>query len=78
MRLEHLITKEQRRLRQTLRDFTKKEIIPVAKQLEDDYNLVEKVHQKLVDIGIQASGYPVEYGGGGHFRGLSFYNPHTM
>jgi alkylation response protein AidB-like acyl-CoA dehydrogenase len=65
MHLEHLFTEEHRQLRQTLRDFTKKEIIPITKQLEEDYSLVEKVHQKLVDIGIQASGYPVEYGGGG-------------
>ncbi len=65
MHLEHLLTEEQRQLRQTLRDFTRKEIIPITRQLEEDYSLVEKVHQKLVDMGIQASGYPVEYGGGG-------------
>jgi alkylation response protein AidB-like acyl-CoA dehydrogenase len=65
MHLEHLLTEEHRQLRQTLRDFTKKEIVPVARQLEQDYNLVEKVHQKLVDMGVQASGYPVEYGGSG-------------
>jgi len=65
MHLEHLFTEEHRQLRQTLREFTKKEIIPITRQLEEDYSLVEKVHQKLVDMGIQASGYPVEYGGGG-------------
>ncbi len=65
MHLEHLFTEEQRQLRHTLREFTRREIIPFTKQLEEDYSLVEKVHQKLVDIGIQASMYPVEYGGGG-------------
>jgi alkylation response protein AidB-like acyl-CoA dehydrogenase len=65
MLLEHLFTEEQRQLRQTMRDFAKKEIIPITRQLERDYDLVEKVHQKLVDMGVQASGYPVEYGGGG-------------
>ncbi len=65
MNLEHLLTEEHLQLRQTLRDFTRKEIIPITKQLEEDYSLVERVHQKLVDIGIQASRYPVEYGGGG-------------
>src|SRR4030042_1633903 len=65
MNLEHLLTEEHRQLRQTLRDFTRKEIIPITRQLDEDYSLVEKVHQKLVDIGLQASGYPVEYGGGG-------------
>jgi alkylation response protein AidB-like acyl-CoA dehydrogenase len=65
MNLEHLFTEEQLQLRQTIRDFTKKEIIPITRQLEEDYSLVEKVHQKLVDMGIQSSAYPVEYGGGG-------------
>jgi butyryl-CoA dehydrogenase len=67
MNLEHLLTEENRQIRQTIRDFTRKEIIPIARELESDYSLVEKVHQKLVGMGIQASGYPEEYGGaGGH------------
>ena len=37
MHLEHLLTEENLQLRQTLRDFTKKEIIPIAKELESDY-----------------------------------------
>jgi alkylation response protein AidB-like acyl-CoA dehydrogenase len=64
MNLEHLLTDEDRQIREAVRDLTKKEIIPNAKKLEADYSLVEKVHQKLVDMGIQAAGYPAEYGGG--------------
>jgi len=64
MNLEHILTDEDRQIRETIRDFTKKEIIPNTKKLEADYSLVEEVHQKLVDLGIQASGYPTEYGGG--------------
>src|SRR4030042_1132914 len=71
MNLEHLLTEENRQIRETIREFTKKEIIPNAKKLEADYSLVEEVHQKLVDMGIQSAGYPAEYGGGGH---LSFTN----
>ena len=66
MNLDHLLTEEDRLLRETMRSFTKKEIIPITKRLESDYGLVEEVHQKLVDMGIQASGIPVEYGGGGN------------
>ena len=66
MHLEHLFTEENRQLRETLREFTRKEIIPITKKLESDYGMVEEVHQKLVDLGIQASGYPIEYGGGGN------------
>jgi alkylation response protein AidB-like acyl-CoA dehydrogenase len=65
MNLEHLLTEEQRQMRATLREFTRKEIIPRARDLEADYALVEEIHQKLVDMGIQAAGYPAEYGGGG-------------
>jgi len=64
MNLEHILTDEDRQIRETVREFVKKEIIPNAKKLEADYSLVEKVHQKLVDLGIQALGYPAEYGGG--------------
>src|SRR4030042_3253302 len=64
MNLEHLLTDEDRQIRETIRGFTQKEIIPNAKKLEADYSLVEEVHQKVVDRGIQASGYPAEYGGG--------------
>ena len=71
MNLEHLLTEENRQIRETIREFTKKEIIPIAKKLEADYSMVEAVHQKLVDMGIQAEGYPTEYGGGGN---LSFAN----
>jgi alkylation response protein AidB-like acyl-CoA dehydrogenase len=65
MNLEHLLTEEHHQLRNTIREFTRKEIIPRTRELEEDYSLVEEVHQKLVDMGIQAAGYPREYGGGG-------------
>ena len=66
MNLEHLLTKEGLQIRDSIREFTKKEIIPKTKELEADYGLVEEVHQKLVDMGVQSDGYPAEYGGGGH------------
>ena len=65
MNLEHLLTEEHLQLRSTIREFTQKEIMPRTRELEKDYSLVEEVHQKLVDMGIQAAGYPEEYGGGG-------------
>jgi len=64
MNLESLLTDEDRQIRATIKDFTRKEIIPRTRQLEADYQLVEGVHQKLVDLGIQAAGYPAAYGGG--------------
>ena len=64
MNLEHLLSKEEIQIRDSIREFTKKEIIPRTKELEADYDLVEEVHQKLVDMHVQSDGYPTEYGGG--------------
>ena len=66
MNLEHLLSKEELQIREAIREFTQKEIIPIAKEMESDYSKVEAVHQKLVDLGVQSDGYPEEYGGGGH------------
>ena len=66
MYLEHLLSKEDIQIREAMKDFTQKEIIPRTKELEADYRLVEEIHQKLVDLGGQSDGYPVEYGGGGN------------
>jgi len=65
MNLEHLLSKEDLQIREAIREFTKKEIIPRTSELEQDYGLVEEVHQKLVEMGVQSDGYPEEYGGGG-------------
>jgi len=65
MHLEHLFTDEQKAIRDMIRKFVDTEIMPIRSQMEEDYNLVESIHQKLVDIGIQKAGYPQEYGGNG-------------
>ena len=66
MNLENLLTEDELRIRDLIRNFTQKEIIPRTKELEANYSLVEEIHQKLVDMGIQALPLPVEYGGGGN------------
>jgi len=70
MNLEHLFSKEDLQIREAIREFTQKEIIPRTKELEADYSLVEEVHQKLVDLGVQSDGYPAEFGGGGGKGGM--------
>lgn len=65
MYLKDLLTKEENDIRHMIRRFVDKEIMPIREELEEDYELVESVLQKLVDLGIQRSGYPEEYGGGG-------------
>lgn len=64
MQLEHLLTEEQKSIREMLRRFVAKEVTPIREALETDYQRVERILQKLVDLGIQKVGYPAEYGGG--------------
>lgn len=63
MHLEHLFTSEQKQIRDMVQDFVANEIMPVREELETNYDLVESLHQKLVDLGIQKMGYPDAYGG---------------
>lgn len=65
MELEHLFTDEQKMVRNTIRTFVNKEIMPIREQMEEEYSLVKGVHQKLVDLGIQKGLIPPEYGGTG-------------
>jgi alkylation response protein AidB-like acyl-CoA dehydrogenase len=71
MYLEHLLTDEDRAIRDTLRKFVEKEIMPIRDELEQDYSVVEGVHQKLVDLGIQKGGFPPEYGGNGPYSHMT-------
>ncbi len=64
MHLTHLLTDEQHAIRDMIRGFVDREIIPKREELERDHAAVEEVLRKLVAIGIQRSGYPQEYGGG--------------
>jgi alkylation response protein AidB-like acyl-CoA dehydrogenase len=71
MHLEHLLTEEEKAIRATVRKFVEKEIMPIRDQLEQDYSVVEGVHQKLVDLGIQKGGFPPEYGGAGPYSNMA-------
>ena len=67
MHLEHLFTDEQKAVREMIRKFVDKEVMPIREDLEKDYNLFEGLLQKLVDLGIQRGGCPQEYGGTGPY-----------
>ena len=71
MNLEHLLTDEDKRIRESIREFVTKEIKPIRNQLEEDYSIVEGIHSKLVDMGIQEGGYPAEYGGIGPYSHMA-------
>jgi alkylation response protein AidB-like acyl-CoA dehydrogenase len=57
------LSDEQRLFRQTLRDFTDKEIIPVASELERTGRYPDEILAGLRDLGLFGLNVPEEYGG---------------
>jgi alkylation response protein AidB-like acyl-CoA dehydrogenase len=64
--LDVLIKEEDRMLRDMLRSFVEKEIMPFRQQIDDDkeHKIVNKILQGLTSIGVQRAAFPSEYGGG--------------
>ena len=56
-------TKEHDMLRQAVRDFVKKEIIPYVDEWEEAGETPMELYQKAGELGFLAINYPVEYGG---------------
>lgn len=65
--LDIFLTKEDFMMRDMLRSFVDKEIMPVRRQIDDDKDhvIVNRILQGLTDLGIQKSAFPPEYGGMG-------------
>jgi alkylation response protein AidB-like acyl-CoA dehydrogenase len=62
------LTDEQRLLRQTLRDFADKEIMPVAPELERAGRYPAQIAARLAELGLFGLNVPAEYGGLGADR----------
>ena len=67
MQLTHLLTDEQKAIKEMIRKFVDSEIMPIREEMEKDCNLVKSVLKKLSDLGIQKGGLPHEYGGAGPY-----------
>ncbi|MFH0826140.1 MAG: acyl-CoA dehydrogenase family protein [Pseudomonadota bacterium] len=65
--LDVLLKAEDRMLKDVLRGFVDKEIMPVRQRIDDDteHEIVNKILQALTDMGIQKAPFPKEYGGSG-------------
>ncbi len=66
--LDFSLSFEQKTLRQTVKRFVEKEIVPIALEFEKDEmegNLAHKVIQKAAQAGISGLPVPEKYGGGG-------------
>jgi len=58
-------TEEQKMLREMVRDFTKAEIKPLARRIDDEERIPPELIQKIRDLGLLGAAFPAEYGGGG-------------
>jgi len=58
-------TEEQQMLREMVKDFTNKEIKPIAAKIDEESKIPLELLKKLGDLGILGISFPEEYGGGG-------------
>jgi short/branched chain acyl-CoA dehydrogenase len=63
--LDFELSDEQRLLRDTVRDFARQEVAPVAEELDRDKRFPYELVAKLGQLGLMGIPHPPEYGGGG-------------
>ncbi len=59
------LSDEQRLLRDTVRDFARQEVAPVAEELDREKRFPYEIVEKLGGLGLMGIPFPQEYGGGG-------------
>ncbi|HWM64362.1 MAG TPA: acyl-CoA dehydrogenase family protein, partial [Solirubrobacterales bacterium] len=59
------LTDEQKLLRDTVRDFARQEVAPVAEELDRTKAFPYEIVAKLGSLGLMGIPFPEEYGGGG-------------
>src|SRR5215204_4443505 len=59
------LTDEQRLLRDTVRDFARNEVAPVAEELDRTKSFPYELVEKMAGMGLMGIPFPEEYGGGG-------------
>lgn len=63
--MEYLMTQEQCDLIEMVRNFVKKEIIPISAKYDEAGEFPAEVYKKLLDMGVPMMPFPEEYGGYG-------------
>jgi len=63
--IEFKLTEEQEMLREMVRDFTNKEIKPIAHKIDEEEKIPDELIQKIKELGLLGAVFPQEYGGGG-------------
>src|SRR4029079_15567241 len=59
------LSDEQRLLRDTVRDFARNEVRPVAEELDREKRFPYEIVAKMGELGLMGIPFPEEYGGGG-------------
>src|SRR5919198_6003946 len=59
------LTQEQRLLRDTVREFARQEVAPVAEELDRTKSFPYDLVKRLGELGLMGIPFPEEYGGGG-------------
>jgi alkylation response protein AidB-like acyl-CoA dehydrogenase len=59
------LTDEQRLVRETVREFARQEVAPVAEELDREKRFPYEIVSKLGGLGLMGVPFPTEYGGGG-------------
>ena len=59
------LTTEQRLLRETVREFARQEVAPVAEELDREKRFPYEIVEKMGKLGMMGIPFPTEYGGGG-------------
>src|SRR6476619_8591662 len=63
--LDELLTEEQKLIRETVRNYEKKEISPIIEDYAQKAEFPQQIVKQLGDLGCFGPTVPVEYGGGG-------------
>ncbi|WP_207492689.1 acyl-CoA dehydrogenase family protein [Aridibaculum aurantiacum] len=63
--LDELLTEEQRMVRESVRNYVKKEISPIIEDYAQRAEFPEQIVKQMGEIGVFGPTIPVEYGGGG-------------
>jgi glutaryl-CoA dehydrogenase len=63
--MDDLLTEEQKLVRESVRNYVKKEISPIIEDYAQKAEFPEQIVQQLGDLGCFGPTIPVEYGGGG-------------
>jgi len=63
--IEFEFTEEQKMLRDMVREFTNNELKPVASRIDEEEKIPPEIINKIRELGLLGTVFPVEYGGGG-------------